>query len=118
MQSTTIEVMNEKVTDDNEAARGRMELTRRRLQELSRNKLHNQGWIAANHRFHDVTTAIRRYAKDRSKVSEAEEAAFIDGATLALNELARTADIATVKELFARTSAAKKTAQTSLHKAS
>jgi hypothetical protein len=61
------------------------------LKLISREHLHNAGWIAANKRFHGLSRAIRPYINEHFE-TEQQEAAF-DGFTLALLTLARFEDV-------------------------
>lgn len=68
------------------------------LKQLKRDKLHNDGWIAVNKRYHEIARATRPFINEHFDPEE-REAAF-DGFTLALLTLAHFEDIQRLSALF------------------
>jgi len=70
------------------------------LKTVSREQLHEQGWIASNKRFHGIARAARPFVQ--AEFSEQEQEAAFDGFTLALWALAHFEDIDQLSELLAQ----------------
>ena len=69
------------------------------LKTLSREKLHEQGWITVNKRFHGITRSMRPFLRERFPDGQEQQAAF-DGLTLALLTIAHFEDIALLTQLL------------------
>lgn len=69
------------------------------LKQLNREKLHGQGWIVANQRFHGIVRAARPFIQTNFPDAADQEAAF-DGFTLALLAVAHFEDIEQLNHLF------------------
>jgi hypothetical protein len=69
------------------------------LKTITREQLHEQGWIAINKRFHGIVRAARPYLQAQFPEEQDQEAAF-DGFTLALLAVAHFEDIERLRELF------------------
>lgn len=63
------------------------------LKQLNRTKVHGEGWIAINKRFHGIARAARPFLQTHFKDEKDREAAF-DGLTLGLMTLAHFEDVA------------------------
>ena len=70
------------------------------LKQLSREQLHEQGWLIINKRFHGIARAARPFLHDQFTDEKEREAAF-DGFTLALLTMAHFSDIQQLTELLA-----------------
>lgn len=71
------------------------------FKRLSRERLHDKGWVTANQRFHGITRAVRPFIREAFSKEE-QEAAF-DGFTLALMTMAHFGDIDQLARLFEAT---------------
>lgn len=69
------------------------------LKYLSRQDLHDQGWLEVNRRFHGVAFGLRPFINEHYSDPKEQEAAF-DGATLALLSMAHFDDIDRLAKLF------------------
>jgi hypothetical protein len=76
------------------------------LKQLTREQLHEQGWIAINKRFHGITRAARPFLTEQFPDEKERQAAF-DGLTLALMTLAHFEDIEKLSELLGSTTGPK-----------
>lgn len=81
------------------------------LKHMSREQLHEQGWIAINKRFHGIARAARPFLQAHFPEEQDQEAAF-DGFTLALLAVAHFEDIEHLQELLAAQGASELLADT------
>lgn len=73
------------------------------LKSLSREQLHEQGWIAINRRFNGITRAARPFLREQFPDAKDQAAAY-DGFTLALMSILRFEDIHRLADLLAQDS--------------
>jgi hypothetical protein len=69
------------------------------LKNIDRQKLHEQGWIEVNRRFHGIARAARPFLQAYFPDEQDQEAAF-DGLTLALLAVGHFEDIGRLTELL------------------
>ena len=86
------------------------------LNHMSREQLHEQGWIEVNRRFHGIARAARPFLQEYFPDEQDQEAAF-DGLTLALLAVGHFEDIERISSLLTETNLATKSAVQSDDKA-
>lgn len=69
------------------------------LNNMSREQLHEQGWIEVNRRFHGIARAARPFLQEFFPDEQDQEAAF-EGLTLALLAVGHFEDIERLSSLF------------------
>lgn len=69
------------------------------LKNMSREQLHEQGWIEVNRRFHGIARAARPFLQEFFPDEQDQEAAF-EGLTLALLAVGHFEDIERLTSLF------------------
>ena len=81
------------------------------LKQLNRTKLHEQGWIEINKRFHGIAFAVRPFLQEHFPDKKEREAAY-DGLTLALATLAHFEEVERLAKALTEPAVGKPTTRT------